>query len=196
MRRRAIRKLSEPAKKVELPRPKTGVFHEASPSRQNRQQTQQQHLIKRVDHLAPLPRVRQRPEMIQKNNRFTQSARRVHRATPLPSQRRPMDSELYSVVTHSFTRLPWTFAPLRLTPVMMAPWQSAPDMLTSDMSAPDRLARASRASSKLAPVRTDFSTLVPDERRSSRAPPRRSASGRMAPFRRAPRRCAPRMSAR
>src|SRR4051812_36773590 len=55
MRRRAIRKRSEPAQKVELPRPEAGDFHEAFRSRQNRQQTQQQHLIKRVDHLAPLP---------------------------------------------------------------------------------------------------------------------------------------------
>jgi hypothetical protein len=32
--------------------------------------------------------------MIKKNNRFAQSPRRIHRATPLPNQRRPMDSEL------------------------------------------------------------------------------------------------------
>src|SRR4051794_35220929 len=106
MRRRAIRKRSEPAQKVELPRPETGDFHEAFRSRQNRQQTQQQHLIKRVDHLATLPRVRQRPEMIQKNNRFAQSTRRVHHATSLPNRWRSMDSEPYPVVTHSFTRLP------------------------------------------------------------------------------------------
>ena len=106
MRRRAIRKRSEPAQKVELPRPEAGDFHEAFRSRQDRQQAQQQHLIKRVDHLATLPRVRQRPEMIQKNNRFAQSTRRVHHATPLPNRWRPMDSEPYPVVTHSFTRLP------------------------------------------------------------------------------------------
>ena len=47
--------------------------------------------------------------MIQKNNRFAQSTRRVHHATPLPNRWLPMDSELYSVVTHSFTRLPCTF---------------------------------------------------------------------------------------
>src|SRR4051794_11453135 len=107
MRRRAIRKRSEPAQEVELPRPEAGDFHKAFRSRQNRQQTQQQHLIKRVDHLATLPRVRQRPEMIQKNNRFAQSTRRVHHATSLPNRWRSMDSEPYPVVTHSFTRLPW-----------------------------------------------------------------------------------------
>jgi hypothetical protein len=47
--------------------------------------------------------------MIQKNNHFAQSTRRVHHATPLPNRWRPMDSEPYPVVTHSFTRLPWDF---------------------------------------------------------------------------------------
>src|ERR687897_1226513 len=56
---------------------------------------------------SPCHAARQRPEMIQKNNRFTQSTRRVHHATPLPNRWRPMDSEPYPVVTHSFTRLPW-----------------------------------------------------------------------------------------
>jgi hypothetical protein len=106
MRRRAIRERPEPAQKREFPRPEAGDIDEALGPRQNRQQADQQHLIERVDHLAPLPRVRQRPEMIKKNNRFIQSTRRVHHATPLPNQRRPMDSELYPIVTHSFTRLP------------------------------------------------------------------------------------------
>jgi hypothetical protein len=44
--------------------------------------------------------------MIQKNNRFAQSTRRVHHATSLPNRWRSMDSEPYAVVTHSFTRLP------------------------------------------------------------------------------------------
>jgi hypothetical protein len=108
MRRRAIRERPEPAQKRELLRPETGDFHEALGPRQDRQQAQQQHLIKRVDHLTTLPRVRQRPEMIKKNNRFAQSTRRVHHATPLPNRWRLMDSEPYPVVTHSFTRLPWT----------------------------------------------------------------------------------------
>src|SRR3954451_20491370 len=69
VRRRAIRKPPEPAQKVELPRPDAGDVHEALSSRQ---QAQHHHLIEGVDHLATLPRVRQRPEMIQKNNRFTQ----------------------------------------------------------------------------------------------------------------------------
>src|SRR4051812_44378207 len=107
MRRRAIGKRPEPAQKVELLCPEAGDFHEALGPRQDRQQAQQQHLIKRVDHLATLPRVRQRPEMIQKNNRFAQSTRRVHHATSLPNRWRSMESEPYSVVTHSFTRLPW-----------------------------------------------------------------------------------------
>jgi hypothetical protein len=94
MRRRAIGKRPKPAQKVELLRPEAGDFHEALSSRQDRQQAQQQHLIERVDHLATLPRVRQRLEMIKKNNRFVQSPRRVHHASPLPNQWPPMDSEL------------------------------------------------------------------------------------------------------
>ena len=115
MRRRAIGKRPEPAQKRELLRPEAGDFHEALGPRQDRQQAQQQHLIKRVDHLATLPRVRQRPKMIQKNNRFAQSTRRVHHATPLPNRWRPMDSELYPIVTHSFTRLPWLSCQITLT---------------------------------------------------------------------------------
>src|SRR4051812_1468144 len=97
----------EPAQKLALLGPEAGDLDEAVGSRQNRQQAQQQHLVERVDHLAALPRVRQRSKMIQKNNRLAQSPCRVHRAAPSPNQRRSMDSELYPVVTHSFTRLPW-----------------------------------------------------------------------------------------
>src|SRR4051812_31055139 len=115
MRRRAIGKRPEPAQKRELLRPEAGDFHEALGPRQDRQQAQQQHLIKRVDHLATLPRVRQRPEMIKKNNRFAQCTCRVHHAAPLPNRWQPMDSEPYPVVTHSFTRLPWTASSTGLT---------------------------------------------------------------------------------
>ena len=55
MRRRAIRERPEPAQKRALLRPEAGDFHEALGPSQDRQQAQQQHLIKPVDHLATLP---------------------------------------------------------------------------------------------------------------------------------------------
>src|SRR5688572_24362663 len=111
MRRGSIGERPEPTQQLAFLCPKAGDI--AFRSRQHRQKAEQQHLFKRVDHLATLPRVRKRvrprvrkrSEMIKKNNRLTQSPYRLHRAAPLPNQRLP-DSELYPVVTSSFTRLP------------------------------------------------------------------------------------------
>src|SRR5687767_12395565 len=105
MRRGSIGERPEPTQQLAFLCPKAGDI--AFRSRQHRQKAEQQHLFKRVDHLATLPRIRKRSEMIKKNNRLTQSPYRVHRAAPLPNQRLPIDSELYPVVTSSFTRLPW-----------------------------------------------------------------------------------------
>jgi len=49
----------------------TGNIDEGLRPSQHRQQTQQQHLIERIDHLAELARVRQILEVIQKGDCFT-----------------------------------------------------------------------------------------------------------------------------
>ena len=56
---RAVAERSKPPQKIELPLAKQRNIDDGLDSGQHRKQTQQQHLIKRIDYLAGLPRVRQ-----------------------------------------------------------------------------------------------------------------------------------------
>ena len=72
VRRRAIAKRPEPAQKIELLLAEPGDIDEGLRPGQHRQQTQQQHLVERINHLAALPRIRQILEIVQKNNGFAE----------------------------------------------------------------------------------------------------------------------------
>jgi hypothetical protein len=78
--RRSLGKRPEPAQKVALLRAEAGDLDEALRPRQHRHKAQQQHLVERVDHLATLPRVRQRLKVVKEDKRLAQSPGRVHRA--------------------------------------------------------------------------------------------------------------------
>ena len=86
VRRRAILERAEAAQKLELLVAEEGDIDEGLRPGQHREQTQQQHLVERVRHLALLARVRQILEMTQKNNRLvkcrTVRRRVVHRRPP------------------------------------------------------------------------------------------------------------------
>ena len=62
-----VMKRPEPAQQVELPLAEPRDIHEAAGGAQHREQTQQQHLVEWISHLAELTRVRQRLEMIWKS---------------------------------------------------------------------------------------------------------------------------------
>jgi hypothetical protein len=87
MRGSAVAKWAEPTQKIELLLAESGNFDERLGSRQHREQTQKQDLLERIEHLAGLARIRQIPEMIQKNNRFAERPefrRRLRHRNPPP----------------------------------------------------------------------------------------------------------------
>src|SRR5580704_17743417 len=65
----------KPPQKIEFLLTKQSNIDEALATGEHGQQTQQQHLAERIEHLAGLPRVRQILEVIQKNNRLTKRSR-------------------------------------------------------------------------------------------------------------------------
>src|SRR5215813_313525 len=108
VRRRSIPERQEPAQQCDLLLTKSRDIDEGFCSGKHREQAQQQDLIKRIDHLAALPRVRKVLKITQKNNCFALRRKvRRHRPLPNPNQRAMTDSELQSLVTSGFTRLPW-----------------------------------------------------------------------------------------
>ena len=72
VRRRAVAKRPEPAQQLDLLLAEPRDIDEGLRPRQHRQQAQQQHLGKRIDHLAGLARVRQILEIVQENNRLAE----------------------------------------------------------------------------------------------------------------------------
>src|SRR4051812_38259992 len=66
MRRGSIGERPEPTQQLALLGAEAGDIDAVSRSRQHRQKTEQQHLVKRVDHLATLSRVRKGSKMIKK----------------------------------------------------------------------------------------------------------------------------------
>src|SRR3954451_408737 len=66
MRRGSIGERPEPTQQLALLGAEAGDIDDAFRSRQHRQKTEQQHLVKRVDHLATLSRVRKGSKMIKK----------------------------------------------------------------------------------------------------------------------------------
>src|SRR5262249_8889146 len=97
----------EPAQQCDLLLTKSRDIDEGFRSGKHRGQAQQQDLIKRLDHLAALPRVRKVLKITQKTNCFALRRKvRRHRPLPNPNQRAMTDSELQSLVTSGFTRLP------------------------------------------------------------------------------------------
>jgi hypothetical protein len=65
---RAVAKRPESAQEFELTEQRD--VDKGFRSRKDREQTQQQDFVQRIKHLAPLARIRQLREMIQKNNGF------------------------------------------------------------------------------------------------------------------------------
>src|SRR5262249_3772260 len=117
VRRRSIPERQEPAKQRDLLLTKSRDIDEGFCPGKHGEQTQQQYLIKRIDDLAALPRVRKIRKITQKNNRFAlhrKCRRRLHRPLHNPNQRAMTDSELQSLVTSEFTRLPWLYRPITL----------------------------------------------------------------------------------
>src|SRR4249920_3223522 len=105
----AVAERPKPAQKVKLLLAKQRNIDEGLGSGQHREQTQQQHLGERIDHLAGLARVRQILEVTQKNNRLAErpkaSRRHFHRILRIANQRITTDSALQPFVTSFFTRL-------------------------------------------------------------------------------------------
>src|SRR6266571_4498259 len=82
MRGRSMAKRPEPAQQIELLLAKAGDVDECLRPGQHGEQTQEQHLGKRIEHLAGLPSVRKILEIVQKNNGFADRPkirRRLHR---------------------------------------------------------------------------------------------------------------------
>jgi hypothetical protein len=79
MGRSAIAERPEPPQKIELLLFKARDVGERLSPGQHRQQAQQQHHIKRVNHLTQLPGGRNISEILKKNNSFAKSAHSVHR---------------------------------------------------------------------------------------------------------------------
>jgi hypothetical protein len=82
----------------------------SAPPAQHRQQTQQPHLVERINDFAALPKIRKIFEIIKKNNCFADRSKfrrsllhRVLRKTESATT----DSALHPFVTHLLTRLPW-----------------------------------------------------------------------------------------
>src|SRR5262245_32283365 len=117
VRWRPILKRQEPAQQCDLLLAKPRYVDEGFRPGKHREQTQQQDLLKRIDHLAALPRVRKIRKITQKNNRFAlrRKYRRFHRPLRTSNQRAMTDSELQSLVTSEFTRLPCQVKPKPLT---------------------------------------------------------------------------------
>src|SRR5436190_20610469 len=86
MRRRTIGKGQEAAQKRELLFAEPRDISEALGASQNRQQRQQQHFIEPINYLAGLARIRQVPEIIQKNRRLAKRSKARH---SLPHHRSP-----------------------------------------------------------------------------------------------------------
>ncbi len=115
VRRRAVAKRPKPAQKLKLLLAEPGDINDGLSPRQHRKQEQQQHFVEGIDHLAALPRIRKIFKMIQKNNRFAETARTLHRDLPTPNQRPPINSVLYPIVTNFFTQSPCSEPASRLT---------------------------------------------------------------------------------
>ncbi len=98
MGRRAILERAETAQQSELPGAEEGDLGEAFRAGQYGQQTQKQHLVERIGHLAALAWVRQVSEMTQKDNRLGQCrtvrCRAVHGHSPPNQSRTDMGSAL------------------------------------------------------------------------------------------------------
>jgi hypothetical protein len=107
---RAILERAEPAEQSQLPGAEEGDLREALSPGQHAEQTQKQHLVERIGHLAALARVPKVLEIAQKDNRLgecrTVRCRAVHAQSPLRKSRTGIDSALQRLVTYSFTRLP------------------------------------------------------------------------------------------
>src|SRR5215472_12452202 len=122
VRRRSIPERQEPAQQCDLLLAEPRYVDEGFRPGKHGEQAQQQDLIKRIDHLAELPRVRKVRKITQKNNRFAlrRKYRRFHRPLRTSNQRAITDSELQSLVTSEFTRLPWVAEPFFLPASMSA----------------------------------------------------------------------------
>jgi hypothetical protein len=104
VRRGAVLKRAEAAQQRELLFPEAGDVGEALGAGQVREKGQQQHLVERVDHLGPLPRIGQVLEMVEEDRCLEDVAavacRIVHRRPLSCESRTPMDSTLPSFVTY------------------------------------------------------------------------------------------------
>jgi hypothetical protein len=88
-------------------------------SAQHRQQTQQQHLSERINHLAALARVWHVPKIIQKNNGFTERPNFRSFFHPILRNRIRGSRQIqqFSPLSRTFfTRLPWPPGRSCLTP--------------------------------------------------------------------------------
>src|SRR5262249_54911191 len=107
VRRRSIPERQEPAQQRDLLLTKSRDIDEGFCPGKHGEQTQQQYLIKRIDDLAALPRVRKIRKITQKNNRFAlrrKCRRRLHPPLHNPNQRARTDSELQQIVSSDLTR--------------------------------------------------------------------------------------------
>ena len=98
VRRRPVAKPPEAAQQFQLLLAEAGDIDEGLRPSQHGEQTQQQHFVERIDHLAGLAVVRQIAEMTQKTNRLSQRAavrcRPFHRRPPKVD---PEDHHRFSV---------------------------------------------------------------------------------------------------
>jgi len=86
VRRRPVAKRTEPPQKRQLLAPEAGNIDEGLRPGQHREQTQQQHLVERIHHLAALARVGQIVQIPEKDgcleNRATVRCHVIHRRPP------------------------------------------------------------------------------------------------------------------
>jgi hypothetical protein len=119
----------KPAQQLQFLLPKPRGSSEALCAREHAKQRKKQHLIKRIDDLSRLPRIRQNVEITQKDAVSAISPKSASAipsiASHLPNQWGTTDSAIQTIVTNSFTRLPCTASPLQSVPF--------PDFTTSPL---------------------------------------------------------------
>jgi len=111
VRRRPVLERPEASEKRQLQSAEPGYVRNRLRPGDDGKQAQQQNLIERIFHLAPLPDVRQFFEVTKEDDRFVKRfhllRRTFHRNPPIGESADSTDSALDRFVTNFFTRLPW-----------------------------------------------------------------------------------------